>query len=77
MSDDQRPVRVRMVNTGVAAQPAPQRRRNDPAVLAAKAAAERAHGRGIDMIGAILFLVASAAGGVIVTASGMIERLGL
>jgi hypothetical protein len=79
MSDNQRPVRMRVVNNGMApAAPVatPQRRRNDPAVLAAAAAKARQQ-QGIGAIHAILFLLACAAGGALVAMSRLTEALGL
>ncbi len=80
MSEDQRPLRVRVVNNGMASTRSRQRRRNDPAVLAAAAAAAaaiRPRGRSISLTGAILFLAGCGAGGAIATAAGLFRVLGL
>jgi hypothetical protein len=77
MSEDQRPARVRVVNNGMAPATSPQRRRNDPAMLAAAAARAQPRGRNITAIGAVLFLAACAIGGALFTASGLTGELGL
>ncbi len=79
MSHDQRPGRVRVFSSGNPAE-TPQRRRSDPKPVAAVPdalpdAPAPASARSL-VTRALLFLVACAAGGAIVSASGMLGMVG-
>jgi hypothetical protein len=78
MSQDQRPGRVRVFSTGAPAN-TPQRRHTDrqPIVENTPAAATgTAPARRLTIVGALLFLVGSAIGGVVATRYGLAGMLG-
>lgn len=71
MSKDQRPARVRVIDNRMAPVAPPQRRRTDPVMPLTVVAAVPARRRFLTVIGAILFLIGCAAGGALVTISGL------
>lgn len=73
MSDEQRPMRVRVI-TATSSEAVPQRRRGDRVMTAVAEPVER---NGIGLAEAALYLIGSAAGGALVAASGILRKIGL